>query len=125
MKEKKNKHLEDIFEEYLELQDEQIEIPLLIEKAQKKFGQLTSSEQNPVYRHSEAEDLFKAYLTLKKHEDRKAEINEELREVEETLKGFLATLRGGKVSYEKKDDNDKSKLTFLFWLEDDMVKCNR
>ncbi|MCW3105611.1 MAG: hypothetical protein JWQ09_117 [Segetibacter sp.] len=125
MKYKKNKHLEDIFDEYIQLQDEQIEIPLLIEKAQKKFNQYISSDQNAIYKQSEADDLYKIYTTLKKHEDRKNEINEELSEVEELLKGFLASLNGGKISYEKKDDTDKSKLTFIFWLEGDQVKCNR
>lgn len=102
-----------------------MEIPLLIEKAQKKFGQNLSSDENAVYKLSEAEDLFKSFTTLKKLEDRKNEINEEFSEVEELLKEFFTSLNGGKISYEKKDDNDKSKLTFLFWLEDDKIKCNR
>ncbi|MDB5249084.1 MAG: hypothetical protein JWQ40_3478 [Segetibacter sp.] len=125
MKDKKHKYLEDLLDEYIDLQDEQIEIPALVEKAQKKFSQYVSSDTDAIYKHSDAEDLYKVYITIKKHEERKAEIHAELTEVEEVLKGFLTSLKGGKVSYEKKDDNDKSKVTFLFWLEDDQVKCNR
>ncbi len=124
MKDKKHKYLEDLFDEYIQLQDEQIEMPVLIEKAQKKFDQYLSSDPNPVYKHSDAEDLYKVHTVLRKHEERKDEIGKELSEVEETIKSFLISLKGGKVSYEKKDD-DKSKITFLFWLEDDEVKCNR
>jgi hypothetical protein len=125
MKDKKHKYLEDLLDEYIDLQDEQLEIPVLIEKAQKKFGQYVSSDTDPIYKHSDAEDLYKVYMTIKKHEERKNEISEELAEVEDLLKGFLTSLNGGKVSYEKRDDNDKSKITFLFWLEDGQVKCNR
>ena len=106
------------------MQDEQIEIPLLIEKAQKKFSQHLSTDAEAVYKQSEAEDLYKVHNTLKKHEERKNEIGHELEEVEEAIKGFLTSLNGGKVSYERKDD-DKSKITFLFWLEEGKVKCNR
>lgn len=124
MKEKKHKYLEDLFDEYIELQDEEIEIPVSIEKAQKKFGPYLSSDENVVYKQSDAEDLYKAHNVLKKFEERKSELNEELKEVEELIKSFLAKLNGGKVYYEKKDD-DKAKVTFLFWLEDNQVRCNR
>lgn len=125
MKDKKHKHIKDILEDYIDLQDELIELPLLIEKAQKKFGQWLLPGENAVYAEDEAEGLFKAYTTIKKLEDRRTEIHEELRETEEILSGFLITLKDGKVSYERKDNNDKSKHTFLFWLEDGIVKCNR
>lgn len=125
MKYKKYKYLEDLFDEYIQLEDEQIEIPILIEKARKKFGQYVSSDPNPVYVQSDAENLYKVYLTHKKLEERKNEIVLKLAEVEDILKSFFTSLNGAKVSYEKKDDNDKSKLTYLFWLEDGVVKCNR
>ena len=124
MKEKKHKYLEDLFDEYIKLQDEEIEIPVSIEKAEKKFGQYLSSDENVVYKQSDAEDLYKAHNVLKKYEERKSELNEELKEVEELIKSFLTKLNGGKVSYEKKDD-DKAKVTVLFWLEDNQVKCDR
>ena len=60
----------------------------------------------------------------KKYEQRKAELNDEIAGVEHTLKDFLSFLKGGKITYEKKND-DKSKTTFLFWLEDGKVMCNR
>ena len=125
MKDKKHKYLEDLLDEYIDLQDELIEIPLLIEKSQKKFGQYLSSDVDPVYQLDDAQDLYKAYLTIKKYEERKNEINDELAEVEGILKGFLTSLGEGKISYEKRDDSDKSKTTFLFWLEDDKIISNR
>jgi hypothetical protein len=125
MKDKKHKHLQDLLDEYLELHDEQIELPLLKEKIQKKFGQHSSNNDGMIYKQSEAEDLYKGFSSLKKYEDRENEIKQQLTEVEESLKGFLGYLNGGKVSYERKVDNDKSKQTYLFWLEDGTVKCNR
>lgn len=125
MKEKKHKYVEDLFDEYIQLTDEQIEIPVLIEKAQKKFDQHLSPDKNITYKYTDAEDLFKFHNQIRKYEDRKKEINDELAEVENSLKEFLTSLQGAKISYEKKDDNDKSKSTYLFWLEGDQVKCNR
>ena len=125
MKEKKHKYVEDLFDEYIQLSDEQIEIPLFIEKAQKKFDQHLSQEKEITYKSSDAEDLFKYHNQIRKYEERRKEVDEELAEVENTLKEFLTPLQGGKISYEKKDDNDKSKITYLFWLEGEKVQCNR
>lgn len=125
MKEKKHKYLEDLFDEYIQLTDEQIEIPLCIEKAQKKFDQHLSPQKESTYKHSDAEDLFKYHTQIKKHEERKKEVGDELAETENSIKEFLTSLQGSKISYERKDDNDKSKNTYLFWLEGDQVKTNR
>ena len=125
MKAKKNKYVEDLFDEYILLSDEQIEITLFIEKAQKKFEQHLSPEINVTYNSADAEDLFKVHNQIRKYEERRKEVDEELIQVENTLKEFLRSLRGAKNSYEKKDDNDKSKTTYLFWLEGEKVKCNR
>lgn len=125
MKEKKHKYLEDLLDEHICLSDEQIEIPLLMEKAQKKFDQHLSPQKEITYKHADAEDLFKFHNQIRKHEERKKEVADELAEIENLLKEFLTSLQGGKISYEKKDDNDKSKNTYLFWLESDQVKCNR
>ena len=124
MKEKKHKHLDDLFDEYICLLDEQIEIPLLIEKAQKKFDLHLSAERPDTYKSADAQDLFKYHNQIKKYEERKKEAADELAEVENLLKEFLTSLHGGKISYEK-SDNDKSKNTYLFWLEGEQVKCNR
>lgn len=125
MKEKKHKYLEDLFDEYIQLTDEQIEIPLCIEKAQKKFDQHLSPQKDSTYKYSDAEDLFKYHIQVRKHEERIKEIGDDLAEAENSLKEFLTSLQGGKISYERKDDSDKSKTTYLFWLEGDKVKCNR
>ncbi len=125
MKDKKYKYIEDVIDDYIQLLDEQIEIPLLIEKAQKKFSQNLSSEDGNIYTPVQAEYLFKYHSQVKKLEERKNELNQELSEVEGLIREFLMSLNGGKISYEKKDDNDKSKITFLFWVEDGKVMCNR
>src|SRR3954462_9807738 len=122
MKDKRHKYLEDLLDEHIELTDEQIEIPLLLEKAQRKFDQHLSEEKDFTYKSPEAEHLFKYHNQLRKFEERKKEIGDELVELENSIKEFLAALKGGKVSYERKDD-DKSKNTFVFWLEGEVLKC--
>lgn len=122
MKDKKHKYLEDLADEYIALQEEQAEILQSIEKAEKKFRQYLSPEPGPVYKMPEAEDLYKAHMAVKKQEERKSEVASDLAEVEDLLRLFLGAISGGKVSYEKKDDNDKSKITYLFWVENNQVK---
>jgi hypothetical protein len=124
MKDKKYKNVEDVIENYLILEDEEIEIPLLITKAKEKFESLKLVQGEGILKPSEAEDAFKVFMQLKKHKDRKIELRAELAEAENLLKEFLKFVNENKVSYEKKDDN-KNKLTYLFWLEDGKVKCNR
>src|SRR3954451_18921541 len=125
MREKKHKYLEDLLDEYIQLTDEQVEIPILIEKAQKKFDQHLSEDKEATYKSSDAEDLFKHFNQVRKHQERKQELIDEIAEAENSLKEFLLTLQGGKVSYERKDDNDKSKNTFVFSLEGNELKSNR
>jgi hypothetical protein len=125
MKTKKVKHVEDILDEYIDLLDEQIELPLLLEKANEKYNQHITEHNSNVYKPGEADDMFRIFLQIKKYEEKKARLNNEIAEVESTLKDFLSFLKGGKIAYEKKSDTDKSKATFLFWLEDGKVMCNR
>ncbi len=125
MKEKKHKYIEDLLDQYLQLSDEQIEIPLLIERAQKKFDQHLSPQKDNTYNQLKAGDLFKFHAQVRKYDERKKEVGDELTDVENSIKDFLLALQGGKISYEKKDDNTKSKNTYLFWMEGDKVKCNR
>src|SRR5687768_7634810 len=124
MKTKKLKHADDVIDRYIDLLDEQIEIPVLIQKANEKYNQHIS-DHNYVYKPGETDDMFKIFLQIKKLEERKARINSEIAEVESVLKDFLSFLKGGKIAYDKKSDTDKSKTTFLFWLEDGKVMCNR
>ena len=126
MKVKKFKHIEDVIDVYIALLDQQIEIPVLIEKANEKYNQHVNGDNNSnVYKPGETEDLFRIFMQVKKYEERKAQLDTEIAEAENTLKDFLTFLKGGKIAYEKKDDNSKSKITFLFWLEDGKVMCNR
>ena len=125
MKTKKLKHIEDLIDEYIDLLDEQNDIPRLMEKANEKYDQHLSEHNAYVYKAGETDDLFKIFIQIKKHEERKVELNDKIAEVESALKDFLSFLKGGKIAYEKKNDTDKSKTTFLFWLEDGKVMCNR
>ena len=125
LKEKRFKYIEDVVENYIRLQDERMELPLTIERFTKKQDILLSEIQEAVIDTDDAEDLFKAYSQIKISEERLEEANEEFKEVEEILKGFLATIPGHQLSYERKDDQEKIKITHLFWLEDGMIKSNR
>jgi ribosomal protein L10 len=125
MKDKKYKYYEDIVEEYLLLADEQIELPILIEKSKEKLNAIITGKTGIVLKSGEANDAYKLFVQLKKHEDRKAELETELTESQELLKQFLIVLNGSKLSYKERDDEDKSKNTYLFWLEDDQIKSNR
>lgn len=124
MRDKKYKYIEDVIEEYIRLTDEQIEIPLQITKAQEKYDIFLKDHENGVLKEEDAQYAFKIYFQLKKYAENKKEVEEELTEVEGILKEFLHTLKGAKISFEKKDDN-KSKMTFLFWLEEEELKSNR
>jgi seryl-tRNA synthetase len=125
LREKRYKYIEDVVEDYIRLQDERIELPLAIEKAKKKQEMLFSEIPDKVIQTDDAEDLFKAFSQVKKSEERLAETNEEITEVEEILKGFLAAIPGHQLAYERKDDLEKMKITHLFWLEDGVIKSNR
>src|SRR5688572_7717525 len=125
MKVKKNKHIDNVLEEYTTLLDEQAEVLTLIEKANEKYNQHVTDNNSYVYKPGETDDLFKIFMQRKKYEQRKAQLDTEIAEAESALKDFLGFLKGGKIAYTKKDDKSKSKITFLFWLEDDKVMSNR
>ena len=125
MKEKRHKYLEDLLTEYIELTDEQNELKMSVEKAQNKFNQHLSEDKNTTYKYADAEDLFKFHNQARKYEDRKKEISEELSDIENSLKEFLLSLQGAKISFDRKDDNDKSKSTYTFSMDGDSVKCDR
>jgi len=121
---KRYKYVEDVIEDYIELTDEQIEIPLLIDKAKEKYEALELKPTATIICQKDAEDAFKIFMQLKKYEERKNELHQALAEVEAILKEFIGFFKDNKLLFEKKDDN-KNKLTFLFWVEDGQLKCNR
>jgi hypothetical protein len=125
MKEKTYKKVEDVIENYLRLTDEKIEIPLALASVKEKQISLLDGLNGNVLKKSEAENLFKVYMQIRKSEERQLEIVAELNEVEFTLREFLSFVEGNQLAYEKKDDVEKQKITYLFWLEDGVVKCNR
>jgi len=121
----KFKNVNELIGEYIALMDEQIETPFLIEKAKEKYKEHLTEHNTAVYKSKETNELFKIFTQITKYEARKSEINDELAETEGILKNFLSFLKGGKIAYEKKDDVDKSKITFLFWVENDTIMSNR
>ncbi len=124
MKDKKLKNIEDLIEDYIQLTDEQIEIPLLLDKAKAKHETFLAEHQNTTIKSNDAQDDFKIFSQIKKLEEQKKEFETELAEVEGSFKEFLQSINGNKISYEKRDDN-KNKMTFLFWLENDKIQSNR
>lgn len=124
MKDKKFKHVEDLIEEYIVLTEEQIEIPLLLQKAKEKQANFLADHDNTTIKSADAQDGFKIFNQVKKLDEQKAAFESEFAEVEAEFKAFLQSINGNKISYEKKDDN-KNKFTFLFWLENDEIKSNR
>lgn len=126
MKEKKYKHVNEAIEDYLRLSDEQLEIPLAVKKSQEKYNLHKEEDNSSTYDPGETDKMYKIFSQVKKHEERKSEIAEELAFAEETLREFLLFLKGGKISYEHKGVTPKSKkITYQFWLEDGKVRCNR
>src|SRR6478609_2872997 len=109
MKEDNYKHIDDLLGKYISLLDEQLEIPLLVEKTKEKYEHHLTGHNSSVYKRKETNDMFKIFSQVKKHEDRSEEIKKELTELENHLKEFLSFLKGGKIAYEKKEDNGKSK----------------
>ena len=125
MKERKFKHVNEAIEDYLRLSDEELEMPVLVKKAHEKYIE-HKEENNSTYTPAETDKMFRIFTQIKKYDERKADIKEELMAVEKTLHDFLTFLKGGKISYEKKGETSKAKkITYLFWLKDGKVECNR
>ena len=126
MKEKKFKHVNEVIEDYLRLSDEKLEIPVSVRKAQEKYNLHKEEQNSSTYDPAETNKMFRIFTDLKKHEQRTSEITAELAAAEQKLHDFLKFLKGGKISYEHKGATPKSKkITYLFWLENDKVQCNR
>ncbi len=125
MKEKKYKYYEDLIEEYLFLSDEIIEIPRLIEKNKEKLDTIIAGKAGTLLKSGDANDAYKIFLQNIKYNERKEEITEELKEIQETLKEFLKFIDGAQLAYKERDDEDKTKTTYSFWIEEDTIKSNR
>ncbi len=125
MKEKTYKKIDDVVEDYLRLTDERIEIPLALAAAKEKQITFLDGVNGNVIKKGDADALFKLYIQNRKAEERQLEIVAELGDAEFTLREFLSFIEGNQLAYEKKDDVEKQKITYLFWLEDGVVKCNR
>jgi hypothetical protein len=54
MKDKRYKYLEDVIEEYIELTDEQIEVPLLTGKAREKYEALKFEKNGTIIAYDDA-----------------------------------------------------------------------
>jgi hypothetical protein len=91
MRDKKLKHIEDLIEEYIQLTDEQIEIPLSVAKLVEKQENFSRDYNQTTIKSSDAQDGFKIFVQMKKLEERKKEMEEELAEVEEVFSAFIQT----------------------------------
>lgn len=123
----KPKHIQNVIDEYLKLLDEQIEIPLLINKNQEKYESLMQKvheDNSDTLKPGEAKHLFETFSQNNKYHERKAELSTEVSETEKMLKKFLTYVKGHKIAYEKKGAKDK-KITYLLWLKDGKIECNR
>lgn len=124
MRDKKYKHIEDLIEDYLQLNEEQIETSLQVTKLKEKQDAFFSGYQDTTIKTTDAQEGFKLFSQLKRLEERRKEVAGEILEAEAAMTEFLQRLNGSRISYEKKDD-DKNKLTFLFWIEGGQLKSNR
>jgi hypothetical protein len=125
LKDKRYKYVEDIIEDYLYLIDERIELPLSLKKTKDKLMVLRDQTEGRTLDKQESEDFFKLFNQEKKLEERKTELESDFAEVENNLKEFLQYVDGYQVTYEKKDDVEKAKITYLFWMENGEIKSNR
>jgi hypothetical protein len=124
-KEKRYKYVEDVIEDYLNLLDETNELPLSLKKVKDKFIALKEDLDGDVLDKEDAEDFFKLFNQERKIEEQKMELAQELAEVEDIFKQFLSYVDGHQITYEKKDEVEKSKITYLFWIENGEIKFNR
>jgi hypothetical protein len=124
MKDRKHKYLEDLVEEYMALTEELEQIPVLIEKVVNNYKDYSKKHTSTIISADEGQYAFKVYNQLKKHNERKKEVEQELAEIEALLKDFLQFFEGHTISFEKKDDN-KAKVTFLLSLENGELRCNK
>jgi hypothetical protein len=124
-KEKRYKYVEDVIEDYLNLLDETNELPLSLKKVKDKFIALKEDLNGDVLDKEDAEDFFKLFNQERKIEEQKMELAQELAEVEDIFKQFLSYVDGHQITYEKKDEVEKSKITYLFWIENAEIKFNR
>lgn len=122
---KKYKHIEDVIEDYLQLKNELAEIPLVYDKLHEKVLKLNESrDSSGTFPVDEAQDYYKIFAQQHKVDEREEELKSEFSEVESILKAFLGFI-SGKVEYARKEDHEKTKVTYLFWLDDDQIRSNR
>jgi len=122
MKDKKYKYLEDLIEDYLALKSEREDAAAYESKMIDKYNSFLKDQESQL-KDDDAQHAFKTYHQLKKAEENKKELEDELMEVEGIFIDFLKSLHSKRISYESKDDN-KNKTTYLFWLEGDLLKSS-
>jgi hypothetical protein len=122
---KKYKHIEDVIEDYIQVQNESLEIPIVLDKLQEKWHKLISAKpEHDNFSTDDAQDLFKIFLQRHKYQEKQEELDAEFAEVQDILKAFLTSING-KIEFERKEDHEKNKVTYLFWLENGQILSNR
>jgi hypothetical protein len=125
MKDKKYKHADDLIEDYLDLTKELEALSPLLAKEADEYKILLDKSGDDMYKKGDLDDIFKQYIHIKKLEEKKAEVTDDLEEVKMILKDFLSSLQGHQISYDRKEDGDKSKTTYIFWEEKGEVKTRQ
>ncbi len=124
MKDRRYKNIEDLIEDYLQLLDEQTELPVLLAKCEEKYNAFLQDNAQEIIKTNDAQEGFKIFGQIKKNKDRYQELQSEIVEMEGYLKEFLFTISGKQLSFEKKDDN-KTKVTILFWIQDGQLQSKK
>ncbi len=125
MKDKKYKHIDDLIEDYLDLTKELDGISPLLAKEGDGYKILLDESGDDTYKKGELDDIFKQYIQIKKLEEKKKEVIDDLEEVKIILKDFLSSLQGHQISYERKENGEKSKTTYIFWEENGEIKTKQ
>lgn len=120
-----NKYLEDMIDDYLQLVDEDVELPSLINRLKEKQIMLLDDITGGIVKKGDAQELFKVYTQIRKCEERKIELQKELKEIESTFIEFLSYIGGNQLLYERKDEGGKQKTTYKFWLKDGIIQCDK
>jgi hypothetical protein len=122
---KKYKRIEDVIVEFLDVQEESHELPGLMEEVERKMQQRISSKSEfDHYDIDEAQDLFKLSTQHQKLLDTQRELDMRFTELRQLLVAFLKCING-KLEYSRKEGEEKVRITYLFWVENNELHSNR
>lgn len=124
MKDRRYKNVEDLIEDYQQLLDEQTEIPLSMSRLEEKYNASLLDNSGDTMKTGEAQYGYKILRQIKRFGDRVQKLQSEINEIERYFKGLLISIAGKQLSFEKKEDS-KTKVTYLFWVQDGQLQSKR